>query len=96
LFPGLSSLDWGTPELGDVVTRTVYMKNTGNADMTLHLTVSNWDPAKASNYLTVSWDQEGTILLLNEVTTTVITLTVSSSITENDTFTFQTIIEGTS
>ena len=91
----LSSLDWGTPEPGDVVTRTVYVKNTGNADMTLHLAISNWSPAEASNYLTVSWDQEGTTLSADEVATTVITLTVSGSITGIDTFSFQTIIEGT-
>ena len=91
----LSSLDWGTPEPGDVVTRTVYVKNTGNADMTLHLAISNWSPAEASNYLTVSWDQEGTTLSEDEVATTVITLTVSGSITGIDTFAFQTIIEGT-
>ncbi len=91
----VSSMDWGTPEPGDVVTKIVYVKNTGNADMTLHLATSNWSPAAASNYLTVSWDQEGTTLSADEVATASITLTVSGSITGIDTFTFQTIIEGT-
>jgi uncharacterized repeat protein (TIGR01451 family) len=91
----LSSLDWGTPEPGDVVTQIIYVKNTGNADMTLHLATSNWSPAGASNYLTLSWDQEGTTLSADEVATATMTLTVSGSITGIDTFTFQTIIEGT-
>jgi len=90
----VSSLDWGTLEPLDVVTRTVYVKNTGNADMTLHMAVSNWSPAGASSYLTVTWDQEGTTLSEDEVATAVISLTVSDSITGIDTFTFQIVIEG--
>ena len=91
----VSSMDWGTPEPGDVVTQIVYVKNTGNADMTLHLATSNWSPAAASNYLTLTWDQESTTLSEDEVATASITLTVSGSITGIDDFTFQTIIEGT-
>jgi len=91
----LSSLDWGTLEPLDVVTRTVYVKNTGNALMTLHLATSNWSPASAFNYLAVTWDKEGSTLAAGAVATAVITLTVSGSITGIDTFTFQTIIEGT-
>jgi len=91
----ISSLDWGTPKPGDVVTKIIYVKNTGNAGMTLHLATSNWSPATASNYLTVTWDQEDTTLSADEVATATITLTISGSITGIDDFTFQTIIEGT-
>ena len=91
----VSSLDWGTLEPLDVVTRTVYVKNTGNADMTLHMAISNWSPAGASNYLTVTWDQESTTLSADEVATAVISLTVLEGITGIDTFTFQIVIEGT-
>lgn len=91
----VSSMDWGTPGPGEVVTRTVYVKNTGNAEMTLHMATSNWSPAEASNYLTVTWDQESTTLSADEVATAVFTLTVSGSITGIDDFTFQMIIEGT-
>lgn len=90
-----SSIDWGTPEPGDVVTKTVYVKNLGNAEMTLHVATTNWTPTVASNYLTVSWDRESTILSPDEVVEAIITLNVSSSITGIDTFSFQIIIEGT-
>ncbi len=90
-----SSIDWGTPEPGDLVTKTLYVKNLGNADMTLHLATTNWTPAAASNYLTVSWDRESSVLSPDEVVETTITLGVSNSITGIDTFSFQIIIEGT-
>ena len=91
----VSSRDWGTPGPGDVVTRTLYVKNTGNAGMTLHLSTSSWSPAGASSYITLSWDCEGVTVGAGDVATAVMTLTVSSGITGIDTFSFQTTIEGT-
>jgi hypothetical protein len=37
----VTSVDWGSPEPGDELTRTVYVENIGNSDMTLSLVVSN-------------------------------------------------------
>lgn len=90
-----STIDWGTPEPGDSVTKTLYVKNLGNADMTLHLATSSWTPASASSDLTVSWDRESTVLSPDEVVETIVTLDISSSITGIDAFSFQIIIEGT-
>jgi len=91
----VSSVDWGTPEPGDVVNRTVYVKNTGSAQMTLALFDSGWNPAVAANYITLSWDREGALIDAGGVVEAVLTLTVSGSITGITDFSFNIVIEGT-
>lgn len=91
----IASLDWGTPEPGDVVNKIVYVKNNGNADMDLSLTVNNWTPVGASIYLTVDWNRQGYVLSEDQVVEATITLDVSSSITGIDNFSFEIVIEGT-
>jgi len=91
----ISSIDWGVPEPGDSVSRNIYVKNSGNADMTLALIVNSWVPAGASSYMTVSWDRQGYVLSADGVVLATITLDVSSSISGIDDFSFQLVIEGT-
>ena len=90
----VSSLDWGSPSPGDVVSRTVYVKNTGNAPTTLYLSCSSWNPVEAENYLTVSWDGQGAILDADEVVQAIINLSVISTISGIMDFSFNIIIEG--
>ena len=91
----VNSVDWGIPEPGDVVSRTVYVKNTGSAQMTLALFDSGWNPAEAANYITLSWDREGALIDAGGVVEAVLTLTVSGSITGITDFSFNIGIEGT-
>ena len=90
----VSSLDWGSPGPGDVVNQTVYVKNTGNALMTLYLNCSSWNPTEAENYLTVSWDRQGAILGADEVVQAILKLSVSSTISGITDFSFNIVIEG--
>ena len=91
----VSSIDWGTPEPGDSVSRTVYVKNGGNAPMNVGLSASGWSPVGADAYLGVSWDREGTSIAAGGVLQAVITMDVSSSITGISDFSFDIVIEGT-
>jgi len=91
----VSSIDWGTPEPGDSVSRTVYVKNSGSAPMNVSLSASGWAPAEAGNYLTMSWDREGATVAADEVVQAVLTLDVSGSITGITDFSFDIVIEGT-
>ena len=77
----LTSINWGSITAGGTVTQTVYVKNTGTGSMTLSLTVNNWNPATASTYISVSWNQVGTQLSAGQSVAATLTLTVSSSIT---------------
>ena len=91
----VSSIDWGTPEPGDSVNRTVYVKNSGSAPMNVSLSASGWVPVEAGNYLTMSWDREGAEVAADEVVQAVLTLDVSGSITGITDFSFDIVIEGT-
>ena len=91
----ISSLDWGTPEPGDIVTRTVYLKNTGNADMILNMYVSNWSPTGVDNYLSLNWNRENFEISPNEVVQATITLSVGSGITGITDFSFRVTLQGT-
>jgi hypothetical protein len=77
----ITSINWGSLSAADSSTYTVYVKNTGTASMTLSMTVSNWSPAGADTYLTVSWNQQGTELSAGQSVAAIITLTVSPSVT---------------
>ena len=91
----VNSIDWGTPEPGDSVAKTVYVKNTGTAPMTLSMSCSGWNPVEAGNYLTLSWDREGAILDAGAVVPAVLTLTVSDTVSGITDFSFNIVIEGT-
>ena len=91
----VSSIDWGTPEPGDSVSQTVYVKNEGNVPMNVSLSASGWSPVGADTYLGVSWDSEGALIAAGGVLQAVITLDVSSSITGITNFSFDIVIEGT-
>ena len=91
----LSSLDWGIPEPGDTVNRVVYLKNTGNADMSLNMYVSNWTPSGVDTYLSLSWDQENTVIAPDEVLQSTISLLVESGISGITDFSYQITLQGT-
>jgi archaellum component FlaG (FlaF/FlaG flagellin family) len=91
----LTTIPWGTLNPGNVTTYTMYVKNTGNVPVTLNMTVNNWSPLAASSYITLTWNQETTVLSPNQVVTAVLTLSVSSSISGVSNFSFNVTITGT-
>jgi len=90
----LGSLDWGDLSPGDSVNRTIYVKNTGSAEISLSMTTTGWIPAGANGPLTLGWDRESTKLGAGEVIMATLTLAVSESITDITTFSVQILISG--
>ncbi len=76
-----TSITWGSIAAGGTASQTVYVKNTGTATMTLNLAVTNWAPASASNYITITWNRQGTQLAAGQSISATLTITVSASIT---------------
>lgn len=91
----LSAISWGTLNPGNVTTYTMYVKNTGNVPVTLNMTVNSWTPSSASCYITLTWNQEKSVLAASQVVAAVLTLSVSSSISNVTSFSFNIIITGT-
>lgn len=91
----VTSLDWGTLAPGDSKTQTVYIKNEGSVPIVLSMTVGNWTPSNAQNYITVTWNRQSTTLTAGSVISATLTLSVSSSISGITTFSFDITITGT-
>jgi hypothetical protein len=91
----VESVDWGTPEPGDSLIKTIYVKNTGNSQMILNMSCSEWDPAGVDSYLDLSWNRDGAIIDVDEVVQAILTFSVSESISGVTDFSFNIIIEGT-
>jgi hypothetical protein len=88
----VSSIDWGLAEPGVVKNVTVYMRNEGNAPITLSLQTANWNPANAADYISLSWDYNGQTIDLHQVIGVTLSLSISSSITGITSFSFDIII----
>jgi hypothetical protein len=91
----LSSIDWGSVVPGSSSNRTIYVKNTGNAPISLNMTVNTWSPSGAANYMGLTWNQESTVLNVGNSVATLLVLSVSASITGITTFSFNATITGT-
>lgn len=91
----VTSLDWGTLASGESKTQTVYIKNEGSVTIVLSMTVGNWTPSNAQNYITVTWNRQSTTLTAGNVISASLTLSVSSSVSGITTFSFDITITGT-
>ncbi|MEM2995110.1 MAG: hypothetical protein QXI91_03725 [Candidatus Bathyarchaeia archaeon] len=89
----VTSIDWGFLSPGTQVNREVWIRNTGNTRIKLNMTMENWNPAQAENYITLSWNCEGQVLDAANSIKAVLTLSVSTQI-DIDEFAFDIIITG--
>ena len=90
----LTSIDWGTIRPGENASKTIYVKNTGNAPITLNMATSNWNPSNASQVVTLTWNKEGATLNAGQSTAATLTLTVSSASQGLTSFSMNIIISG--
>jgi len=90
----VSSIDWGTLELGSTKDATVYVKNTGSVAVTLSLSTENWNPSSASGYITLTWNYGGQSLSPGSNIQVKLTLTVSANATGVTSFSFNILITG--
>lgn len=76
----VSSIDLGLLEAGSSKDFTFYLKNEGNADISLSMSSKDWNPIEAADYLSLTWNREGQLMTPDQVTSCVITLSVSEII----------------
>ncbi len=91
----LSTINWGDISPGSTITRTVFIKNTSNgASLSLSLSTSYWNPTSAKGPITITWNQEDVKLLPGQTKAATITLSVSPSVTDISSFSFQINVTG--
>ena len=90
-----TNISWGNVSPGETATQTVYVKNTGNVPVTLTMTTTGWSPSNANSYLTLTWNQENTVLNAGQSISATLTLAVASSTGSLTDFSFTIILTGT-
>lgn len=91
----LTSINWGIISPGNSVSRTIYLKNTGNALITLFMTKTNWNPVNADGPITLTWNRENATLNVDQVTSAILTLSLSESISGITNFSVEIVFTGT-
>jgi len=88
----VTSIDWGLAEPGMIQNKTVYIKNEGNAIVTLTLQTSNWSPTSAATYISLGWTYNNQTISVNQVLQDALRLTIASNVTGITTFSFDIIV----
>jgi hypothetical protein len=88
------SIDWETLEPSSVKGVVVYIQNEVEEPIYLVKSTKNWNPSKASQYMTLGWDYTGKRINLGETLKITLTLSVSRYIQGISTFSFDIIITG--
>jgi hypothetical protein len=89
-----TSISWGAIYPGDSGSVTVRVKNIGTMPITLSMTAVSWAPNYADDYLTISWDQQGTVLDVDDSVSATLTLTADPDTGELADFSFDVVITG--
>ena len=90
----LYSIDWGVLEPGSSKNVTCYIRNEGSSVSTLSMYTSNWNPSKASDYMSLSWDYGGQSIEVDEAVQVTFTLVADASIEGITSFSFDITIVG--
>lgn len=88
----LTTVDWGVADPGSTKQVTIYIRNESNVPVTLSLTTSNWNPANAANYMSLSWNYNGQAIGVNQVIQVTLSLTISPNIQGITTYSFDIVI----
>jgi len=88
----LDSIDWGRFYPAQSRNTIFYVKLIGNTPSTLGLSTDNFAPVEAEQYLALTWDYDSHVLSPGDVSEVTVTLTVSSSITGIEIFSFDVIV----
>lgn len=90
----VTQIDWGILEPGDTATFDAYIKNLSNVPITLTMRTEDWSPAKASDFISVSWDYDGTKIPVDSSIPVTLTLDVDAATSGIESFSFTIVIIG--
>jgi len=84
----VESIRWGLIEPGATTNKTVYVRNEGDAETTLTMTLSNWNPPNSSNHISITWNYTGQTLDVNQAIPITFTLHIEENIQGISDFSF--------
>ena len=84
----LTEIQWGALTPGQSSSFTGYLLNTGNANATLRMNITNWNPANASDFMTLTCDSENATLAVRTPLQATFCLQVSDQISGVTDFSF--------
>jgi hypothetical protein len=91
---GVSLIEWGTLTPNSVKNIAVYIQNEVDELQFLSMRQINWNPSKASDYITLEWNYTGKPIDPGEVFQILLTLSVSRYIEGISNFSFDILITG--
>jgi len=90
----VSSIDWGTLEPGSVMNTVIYIRNEVEEPQFLSMSTINWNPSKASEYITLIWNYSGRLIYPGEILQIKLVLSISRYIEGISNFSFDILIAG--
>lgn len=94
LTESLNEINWGLIAPGESKTFTAYIRNAGNAPITLSLRIEDWVPVNASSVMQVLWDYSGETVDAGQAVTVQFELRVDPAVAGIDNFNFTMVITG--
>ena len=88
------SMSWGGIYIGESASKTIYVKNTGDATVELSMSMTNWIPESANGPISMIWNRENYILDPNETIQATLTLTISENTIDISNFGYKMLITG--
>ena len=58
----LAAISWGNVTAGDVIAYDMWILITENSPATLAMSLENWQPSEASQYISMGWDYAGNVV----------------------------------
>jgi hypothetical protein len=89
-----TSIDWGMLEPGQTKNCTVYLQNTSNVPIILSMYTADWNPANASEFLTLTWNYNGEAISPSAALPVTFSLAVNASTSGISSFSFDIWIVG--
>ena len=84
----LQSIEWGELSAGSTATRQILVTNNGTIPTTLSMSIDNWVPLIAQQYISVTWNYaSGTVLEPGASQTITMTINVNQYVNGVTTFT---------
>ena len=89
---GVSSIDWGTIAPGAYSQALLYFKSESNVPTNFTYVTENWIPTNAADYLSLTWNYDGTLLEPGGVRAITLTLNVDEQIIGITDFAFDIVV----